>query len=111
MRGWLQGFLQPLGTHGVKVAFATVSVPVLTGALAFGAMHLPAVLRIDAWTTVLILAFTICLGLLAGLIRERTGSLLPAFWVHLAGNAGAILAGMVLFTIRHALGRPWPTLG
>lgn len=100
MWGWLQGFLQPLSARRVKLGFVTVSVPVLTGALAFGAMHLPAVLRIDAWTTVIILASTTSLGLLAGIIRERTGSLLPAIWVHLAGNAGGILGGLVFLALR-----------
>ncbi len=100
VRGWLQGFLQPSSARSVKLGFTNVSVPALTGALAFGAMHLPTVLRIDAWTAVLILAFTTSLGLLAGIIRERRGSLLPAIAVHLAGNAGGILGGLVFLTLR-----------
>ncbi len=111
VRGWLQGFLQPLSVHRVKLGTARISVPVLTGALAFGAMHLPAVIEIDAWTVVFILAFTTSLGLLAGIIRERTGSLLPAIWVHLAGNAGGILGGLIYLTIRKIQGGLLPPLG
>jgi len=111
VRGWLQGFLQPLSVHRVKLGTARISAPVLTGALAFGAMHLPAVIEIDAWTVVFILAFTTSLGLLAGIIRERTGSLLPAIWVHLAGNAGGILGGLIYLTIRKIQGGLLPPLG
>jgi len=111
VRGWLQGFLQPLSARRVKLGFTKVSVPVLTGALAFGAMHLPAVIRIDAWTVAFVLLFTTSLGLLAGIIRERTGSLLPAIWVHLAGNAGGILGGLIYLAIRKIQGGQLPPLG
>ncbi len=100
VRGWLQGFLHPLSARGVKLGSARISLPVLTGALAFGAMHFPAGMAIDAWTLAFILAFTTSLGLLAGLARERTGSLLPAIGVHLAGNAGGILGGLLYVALR-----------
>ena len=71
------------------------SIPVLTGALAFGAMHLSLTLTtIDAWTIVCVLSFTTLLGLLAGLARERTRSLIQAIGTHLAGNVGGILGGI-----------------
>lgn len=111
VRGWLQGFLQPLRAQGVTLGATRMSVPVLTGALAFGAMHLPAVIAIDGWTVVFVLIFTSSLGLLAGLIRERTGSLVPAITVHLAGNAGGILGGLIFLAIQRMKGGQLPLLG
>jgi membrane protease YdiL (CAAX protease family) len=107
-RGWLQGFLWPLKTRFVKLGSAVVSVPVLTGALAFGAMHLPKGISIDLWTAVILVGFTTTLGLLAGIIRERTGSLLPSIATHLAGNAGGVLGSLVYLLIRKMQGVPLP---
>jgi membrane protease YdiL (CAAX protease family) len=110
-RGWLQGFLQPLQTRLVKLGSASVSVPVLTGALAFGAMHLKVGFTTDTWTGVTVVIFATSLGFLAGIVRERTGSLLPAIAVHLAGNAGGILGGLLHFLIQRVHGVPLPHLG
>lgn len=95
VRGWIQGFLAPLRGNKMKLFGFEASIPVLTGALAFGAMHLSLTLTtIDAWTIVCVLSFTTLLGLLAGLARERTRSLIPAIGTHLAGNVGGILGGI-----------------
>jgi len=110
-RGWLQGFLRPLRTQLVKLGPACVSVPILTGALAFGAMHLKVGFTTDAVTGVAIVIFSTSLGFLAGIIRERTGSLLPAIAVHLAGNAGGILGVLVPLIIQRVRGVPLPHLG
>jgi len=110
-RGWLQGFLQPLQTRLVKLGPASVSVPVLTGALAFGAMHLKVGFKTDAWTGATVVVFATFLGLLAGIVRERTRSLLPAITVHLAGNAGGILGSLIYLLIRRVQGVPLPHLG
>jgi len=109
-RGWLQGFLQPLQTRLVKLGPASVSVPVLTGALAFGAMHLKVGFTTDAWTGVAVVIFATLVGLLAGIARERTGSLLPAIAVHLAGNGGGILGSLIYLLIQRAQGlhQPYP---
>jgi membrane protease YdiL (CAAX protease family) len=96
VRGWIQGFLAPLQPNRVGIARFAVSVPVATGALVFGAMHLSLILReIDTTTVLCVLSFTTILGLLAGLARERTGSLVPAIGTHLAGNIGGILGGIL----------------
>ena len=110
-RGWLQGFLQPMRTRLVKLGPGSVSVPVLTGALAFGAMHLKVGFTTDAWTGVTVVIFATSLGFLAGIVRERTGSLIPAITVHLAGNAGGVLAGLVTLIIQQVRGVPIPHLG
>jgi len=95
VRGWIQGFLEPLRDRRIGIGDATISVPVATGALAFGAMHLSLTRSaIDAATIACVLAFTTLLGLLAGLARERSGSLGPAIATHLAGNIGGVLGGI-----------------
>jgi membrane protease YdiL (CAAX protease family) len=104
MRGWLQGFLEPLRTHLVKLGRVSVSVPVLTVALVFGAWHAPTILS-DPWTGSIMVVFTTLLGWLAGTGRERTGSLLPAVVIHLGGNVGGVVAG-ILWMIVH--GAPPP---
>ena len=110
-RGWLQGFLQPLRTRLVKLGPESVSVPVLTGALAFGAMHLKVGFTTDTWTGITVVIFATSLGFLAGIVRERTGSLLPAIAVHLAGNVGGILGGLVTLIIQRVRGVPMPHFG
>lgn len=110
-RGWLQGFLQPLQTRLVKLGPASVSVPVLTGALAFGVMHVKVGYTTDAWTGAAVVIFATLLGLLAGIARERTGSLLPAIAVHLAGNAGGILGNLIFLLIQRTRGVLLPHLG
>jgi membrane protease YdiL (CAAX protease family) len=94
VRGWLQGFLEPLRSRVVRVGPLSLSVPVLTGALVFGAWHLPA-LSFDIWTGANMVVFTTLLGALAGTSRERTGSLVPAMATHIAGNVGGIVAGIL----------------
>ena len=101
MRGWLQGFLDPLREHRVGFKQMRCSVPVLTAALAFGAMHLTlAFAGVDLWSLFCLLGFTTTVGLLAGLARERTSSLGPPIVVHLAGNLGGILGAACFFVIQ-----------
>ena len=95
VRGWMQGFLAPLQDRGITLLGLWISIPVATGALTFGAMHLSLTMNaIDPLTMACILIFTTVLGALAGLARERTGSLVPAIGTHLAGNVGGILGGI-----------------
>jgi membrane protease YdiL (CAAX protease family) len=99
-RGWLQGILEPLRDRAITLAGLSISAPILIGALVFGAMHLGLAAKVDSWALGCLLLFTTTLGLLAGLARERTGSLLPAIAVHLSGNAGGILGGIVFLLIQ-----------
>jgi membrane protease YdiL (CAAX protease family) len=80
----------------------------LTGALVFGAWHVPAIFS-DAWTGGIMVVFTTLLGLLAGDNRERTGSLTPAVMTHLAGNVGGVIAGILYMIVHVALGGALPT--
>ena len=101
-RGWLQGFLEPGRERSILPALP-LSVPVLASVLVFTAMHLTPVGKGgDPWSLVIILAFTTGAGLLSALARERTGSLLPAVWTHLAGNLGGVLGGVVFALVYRA---------
>ncbi len=104
-RGWLQGFLEPGRDRSVLLPALSLSVPVLASTLVFTAMHLTLVGKgVDPWSLVIILAFTAGAGLLSALARERTGSLLPAIWTHLAGNLGGVVGGLayaLLYRVQH----------
>jgi membrane protease YdiL (CAAX protease family) len=109
MRGWLQGFLEPLRGRVVKMGPVTVSVPVLTSSLTFGAWHLPVIL-FDPWTGCIVVVFTTLLGYLAATARERSSGLAPAVWTHIAGNVGGILAGILYTVVHMAMGGAPPTM-
>ncbi len=104
-RGWLQGLLEPAHARSVRLLGLSLSVPVLASTLVFTAMHLTLVGKgVGAWSVSVILAFTAGAGLLSALARERTGSLLPAIWTHLAGNLGGVLGGVMyalLYQVQH----------
>ncbi len=99
-RGWFQGFLESHRNRVFQWAGLTLSLPVLASGIGFGAMHLTLVAKgVDAWTVGFILVFTTTVGLIAAKAREQTGSLLPPVIIHLAGNAGGILGGLVYVTM------------
>jgi membrane protease YdiL (CAAX protease family) len=96
-RGLMQGFLTPLAGCRLRLGRARVSVPVLTAALFFGAMHLMLFsMGVDGRTVGLIVAFAFAVGLIAGIFRERTGSLVPPIVIHAAANAVGTLLGLTL---------------
>lgn len=89
-RGLIQGFLSPLKHIGIKIFKNFISLPVMVGALFFGAMHLMLLtLGVDIFTVLNIVVFAIILGLIAGYQTERTNSLIPAIIVHFCFNVGA----------------------
>ncbi len=53
----------------------------------------------DLKTIIIILLFTFSLGLLAGHLRSRSGSLLPAIGVHMLANIGGVMGGIVYTVI------------
>lgn len=88
-RGLIQGFLTPLAGHGFTVLKVRISLPVLTGALFFGLMHLALLTTgMGLFPVMSTVAFAAVLGLIAGYHREQTGSLIPAIIVHAFGNVG-----------------------
>jgi membrane protease YdiL (CAAX protease family) len=99
-RGLIQGFLAPLSNRGINLAGRRLSVPVLTGALFFAAMHLLLfTMGIPAATVLLIVFFAFLLGIVAGHYRETTGSLAPAVLAHATANAAGALADWLLGTL------------
>jgi membrane protease YdiL (CAAX protease family) len=95
-RGFLQGHLSVLSGRYIKLLFFRIELPVFIAAFFFACMHLvlPFV-GADAVTTVVIWLFTFSLGLLAGQLRARTGSLIPAIVVHVLANIGGMIGGII----------------
>ena len=95
-RGLIQGFLTPLKHIGLTVFKYHISLPVIVGALFFGAMHL-AILTMgaDIKMVLLIVFFAIILGLIAGYLKEKTNSLVPAILVHFCFNVGGSFLSLV----------------
>ena len=97
MRGFLQGHLASL--EQIRI-LGGLSLAALISATFFGAMHLVLLFSgADLATVVIVLCFTFSLGLLAAHQRSRTGSLAPAIVVHMAGNVGGFLVGIIFAII------------
>jgi len=88
-RGLIQGFLVPLKHIGITLFKYHISLPVIVGALFFGAMHLAVLaMGVDIVMVLLMVFFSILLGLIAGYLKEKTNSLVPAILVHFCFNVG-----------------------
>lgn len=88
-RGFLQNYLRPLSGYRLH---GCLSAPVLLGALAFGLGHLCLLGMMPPPVVAFVIATALLNGLLAGVMLERSGSLLPPILVHWAFNAsGAFL--------------------
>jgi len=108
VRGLMQSYMAEPGEPRFRLLIWEVSVPALICALFFAAMHIPALLNgADLPTVLTILLFTFSLGMTAGQYRSSSGSLIPPIAVHVAGNIGGVIAG-ILFSIYTVLttGRP-----
>ena len=85
-RGFLQTYLEPLKDIGLKFGKVYLSLPVILAAVMFGFMHL-CLKGMLPWVMVRFIIFSATvLGLIAGYYREKTGSLIPAYFVHLTFN-------------------------
>ena len=98
VRGLLQGYLAPLERHKITLVGKQISAPVPLCAIFFGAMHVVLWPRIGPQAIVPMILAT-GLGLVAGYYREKTGSLLPAIFVHALFNVGGSLPGWVLTSL------------
>lgn len=101
-RGFLQSHIAAVFDSSVRVPVLRVDIPTLISALFFACMHLIILTHgAGAKTLVIILLFTFSVGLIAGHLRARTGSLIPAIGAHMLANIGGVLGGLiyVLFTI------------
>jgi len=95
-RGLIQGFLVPLKHIGITLFKYHISLPVIVGALFFGAMHLAVLaMGVDIVMVLLMVFFSILLGLIAGYLKEKTNSLVPAILVHFCFNVGGSFLSLV----------------
>jgi membrane protease YdiL (CAAX protease family) len=96
-RGLIQGFLTPLERYGFRLFSVRISLPVVTGALFFGLMHMAVLTTGVALSSVIVyVVFASVLGLVAGYYREQTGSIFPAVLVHMFGNIGGYCADLLI---------------
>jgi membrane protease YdiL (CAAX protease family) len=93
-RGLLQSWLAPLAGHRVRLGRWALSVPVLTAALFFAAMHFVLWPKLGPVTLVVVFLCAI-LGLIAGYYREKTGSLIPAILIHSFFDIGGTLPAWI----------------
>ncbi len=98
-RGFIQSHLASVLDSSVHVPLFKVDRATFISALFFACMHLILLVSgADYKTVVILLLFTFSVGLLAGHLRARTGSLLPAIGAHLLANMGGAVGG-VLYAI------------
>lgn len=100
-RGLIQSFLEPLRDYGMTILGVRLSLPLVTAAILFGAMHIMLLTTgADGLLVGGVVGSAIVLGLVAGYYRERTGSLLPAILVHMlfnvCGGASEYVQGLVM---------------
>lgn len=95
-RGLLQSYLDPLREWSIRIGRRSLGLHIVLPALAFGLGHLCLWGMLPRPMVVLILVSATVLGLLAGHYRDRTGSLIPAYCVHVMFNVTGMLLGMLL---------------
>ncbi len=99
-RGFLQGHLSVLSGRYLKLPMFRIELPVLISALFFGCMHLSLLFGgVDAITMTVTFLFTFSIGLMAGQMRAKTGSLIPAIVVHMLANLGGALGGIIYVAV------------
>jgi membrane protease YdiL (CAAX protease family) len=99
VRGYVQGYLEPLRGYGFTVFRMRFSLPVILSALFFSCMHLILLSTSTSPMAVyFIMLFTFFLGLVAAYHREKSESLLPPIAAHIFFNVGGVV-GAMLFVI------------
>jgi membrane protease YdiL (CAAX protease family) len=87
-RGLIQSFLEPLRNRGITLLGVRLTLPVVAGAVLFGATHIMLLAMGATGVFVgLLVGSAVVLGLVAGYWREKTGSLVPAILIHMLFNA------------------------
>lgn len=99
-RGLLQSWLSALTQYRVRLGRWALSVPVLTSALFFAAMHVVLWPKLGPATLLVILLVGI-LGVIAGHYREKTGSLIPAILIHSFFDIGGTLPPWISIWLHH----------
>ena len=99
-RGFLQTFLNPLKDIGLKLGKIYLSLPIIAAAIMFGLMHFCLLGMMPDRMVYFIIVNAFVLGLIAGYYREKTGSLIPAYLVHLAFNIVGMLPQIIMTTMK-----------
>jgi membrane protease YdiL (CAAX protease family) len=95
-RGFLQGHLSVLSGKYFRLLFLRIELPVMISALFFACMHFVLLFAgVDATTMTITFLFTLSIGLMAGYLRAKTGSLIPAIAVHILANIGGMIGGVI----------------
>jgi membrane protease YdiL (CAAX protease family) len=82
VRGVVQGFIQ----HLRHIKIFKLSLPVVVSGLFFGSLHAFLFLFMSCWFAAFIVFDTIVMGMVAAYYREKSESIIPAFWVHFIAN-------------------------
>lgn len=83
VRGFVQSFIQ----HLKHLKLFRLSLPVIISGLFFGTIHLSLFKAgMGLWFVLFIVFNTTIIGLTAAYYREKTDSLIPAFWAHFIAN-------------------------
>lgn len=86
-RGLFQSMLGSNSPQLIRIFGAPISTAVALSGLAFAAVHLSLLWEgMSPWFVSGIVVFTSIVGIYAALLRERSGSILPAIWAHIVFN-------------------------
>jgi membrane protease YdiL (CAAX protease family) len=108
-RGFVQGHVANLSGRYFSFSFINMEWPVLISALVFASMHFVLLVSgVDAVTMTVTFLFTLSIGLLAGYVRQKTGSLIPAITVHIFANIGGAIGGVIYMLARFAITGQFP---
>ncbi|MFH1699682.1 MAG: CPBP family intramembrane glutamic endopeptidase [Candidatus Zixiibacteriota bacterium] len=103
-RGFLRGHLSVLSGKYFRLLFVRIELPVLISALFFACMHFVLLFAgVDATTMVVVFFFTLSIGLMAGHLRAKTGSLIPAIAVHILANIGGAIGGIIYTIVNYLI--------
>lgn len=110
-RGFLQGHLSVLSGKYFRLLFLRIELPVMISALFFACMHFALLFGgVDATTMAVIFLFTLSIGLMAGHLRAKTGSLIPAITVHILANIGGMIGGVIYTLVNYLITGKLPSI-
>ncbi len=98
-RGFLQTFLNPLKDIGLKLGKVYLSLPIITAAIMFVLMHLCLLGKMPDRMVYFVIVNAFILGLIAGYYREKSRSLIPAYFVHLAFNIVGMMIPQIMMMV------------
>ncbi len=82
-----------------KKTFGSISISTsnFIAAICFGIIHFVLIMQgVPIFNVILTVFFAMLLGVIAGWYREKVGNIIPAIIVHMSGNIGATVIGLIL---------------